>query len=412
MMQPEEIKKSPRPAPVPDAPPARSRSRVASIVVLLLLLIAVATGGVLYWNYAQTFESTDDAQVDTHLNSISTRIAGTVTAIHAEENQLVKAGELVAELDPSDYSVAFEQARAEMTQKQAEVSVQNPSVPIVENANQTGIEAARADVANSEAAVAWAERDSVASQARLREAEANSAKAQADVARYKALVDKDEIPRQVYDQAIANVNALAAAVDSARATAEAGQKAVEQRRAQLAETVAKLTELGMNAPHELAIRRATVLAKQADANVAKSRVDLARLNLSYTRITAPVSGIVSKRNVEIGNHVQPGQQLFLIAQIDNMWVTANFKETQLRRIHPGQKVTIGVDAYGQDFSGYVESFPAATGTITSLLPPENASGNYVKVVQRLPVRIRFNKNQAGLDRLRPGMSVEPKIWIR
>src|SRR5690348_5402403 len=257
MMQPEEIKKSPRPAPVPDAPPARSRSRVASIVVLLLLLIAVATGGVLYWNYAQTFESTDDAQVDTHLNSISTRIAGTVTAIHAEENQLVKAGELVAELDPSDYSVAFEQARAEMTQKQAEVSVQNPSVPIVENANQTGIEAARADVANSEAAVAWAERDSVASQARLREAEANSAKAQADVARYKALVDKDEIPRQVYDQAIANVNALAAAVDSARATAEAGQKAVEQRRAQLAETEAKLTELGMNAPHELAIRRAT-----------------------------------------------------------------------------------------------------------------------------------------------------------
>lgn len=412
MMQPEEIKKSPRPAPVPDAPPARSRSRVASIVVLLLLVIAVATGGVLYWNYAQTFESTDDAQVDTHLNSISTRIAGTVTAIHAEENQLVKAGELVAELDPSDYSVAFEQARAEMTQKQAEVSVQNPSVPIVENANQTGIEAARADVANSEAAVAWAERDSVASQARLREAEANSAKAQADVARYKALVDKDEIPRQVYDQAIANVNALAAAVDSARATAEAGQKAVEQRRAQLAETEAKLTELGMNAPHELAIRRATVLAKQADANVAKSRVDLARLNLSYTRITAPVSGIVSKRNVEIGNHVQPGQQLFLIAQIDDMWVTANFKETQLRRIHPGQRVTIGVDAYGQDFSGYVESFPAATGTITSLLPPENASGNYVKVVQRLPVRIRFNKNQAGLDRLRPGMSVEPKIWIR
>ena len=412
MMQPEEIKKSPRPAPVPDAPPARSRSRVASIVVLLLLVIAVATGGVLYWNYAQSFESTDDAQVDTHLNSISTRIAGTVTAIHAEENQLVKAGELVAELDPSDYSVAFEQARAEMTQKQAEVSVQNPSVPIVENANQTGIEAARADVANSEAAVAWAERDLVASQARLREAEANSAKAQADVARYKALVDKDEIPRQVYDQAIANVNALAAAVDSARATAEAGQKAVEQRRAQLAETVAKLTELGMNAPHELAIRRATVVAKQADANVAKSRVDLARLNLSYTRITAPVSGIVSKRNVEIGNHVQPGQQLFLIAQIDDMWVTANFKETQLRRIHPGQKVTIGVDAYGQDFGGYVESFPAATGTITSLLPPENASGNYVKVVQRLPVRIRFNKNQAGLDRLRPGMSVEPKIWIR
>ncbi len=299
-----------------------------------------------------------------------------------------------------------------MAQKQAEVSVQNPSVPIVENANETGLDAARADVANMEASVAWAERDAVATQARLREAEANSAKAQADVARYKALVDKDEIPRQVYDQAVANANALAAAVDSARATVEAGQKAVEQRRAQLAETEAKLTELGMNAPHELAIRRATVVAKQADANIAKTRVELARLNLSYTRITAPVSGIVSKRSVEVGNHVQPGQPLFLIAQVNDLWVTANFKETQLHLIHPGQKVTISVDAYGQEFNGYVDSFPAATGAVTSLLPPENASGNYVKVVQRLPVRIRFNKNQAGLDRLRPGMSVEPKVWVK
>lgn len=411
MMQPEEIKMTPRPAPVPELP-VRSRSRVKTVVVLALLVAALATGGVLYWNYAQTYESTDDAQIDAHLNSVSARIAGAVTAIHAEENQFVKAGQLLAELDPNDYSVALEQARAEMTQKQAEVGIQDPSVPIVENANELGIDAARADVANAEASVAWAERDSAAAQARLREAEANAAKAQADVARYKALVDKDEIPRQVYDQAVASANALAAAVDSARATAEAGQKTVEQRRAQLAETEAKLTELGMNAPHELAIRRATVVAKQADANVAKTRVDLARLNLSYTRITAPVSGIITKRSVEIGNHLQPGQPLFLIAQVDDLWVTANFKETQMRRIHPGQKVTISVDAYGQNFTGFVESFPAATGTVTSLLPPENASGNYVKVVQRLPVRIRFNKQQAGLDRLRPGMSVEPKVWVK
>ena len=412
-MSPEEIKKAPppRPAPVPELP-VRGRSRVKTIVVLVLLVGALGAGAVLYWNYAQTYESTDDAQVDAHLNSISARIAGTVTAIHAEENQMVQAGQLLAELDPSDYSVELEQARAEMAQKQAEVNVQNPSVPIVENANETGIDAARAAVANAEATVAWAERDSASAQARLREAEANSAKALADVARYKALVDKDEIPRQVYDQAVASANALAAAVDSARATAEAGQKAVEQRRAQLAETEAKLTELGMNAPHEVAIRRATVVAKQADANVAKTRVELARLNLSYTKIVAPVAGIVSKRNVEVGNHVQPGQPLFLIAQVSDLWVTANFKETQLRQIHPGQKVTISVDAYGQDLNGYVDSFPATTGAVTSLLPPENASGNYVKVVQRLPVRIRFNKNQKGLDRLRPGMSVEPKVWVK
>ncbi len=411
-MQSEELKKPALSTTFADPPAERPRGRWKTFLVLLVVVAVIATGGVLYWNYAQTFESTDDAQIDAHLNGVSARIAGTVTAIYAEENQPVKAGQLIAELDPTDYSVALAQAEAEMAQKQAEVRVQSPGVPIVENLNDTGIEAARADVANAQAAVAWAERDLAAAQARLREAQANAAKAQADVERYKMLVDKDEIPKQVYDQAVASANALAAAVDSARANAEAAEKAVEQRRAQLAETDTKLMQLGMNAPHELDIRRATVLAKQADAQVAKTRVDLAKLHLSYTKIFAPVNGIVSKRNVEIGNHVQPGQQLFLVAQTDDLWVTANFKETQVRRIRPGQKVTISVDAYDQDLSGYVDSFPAATGTVTSLLPPENASGNYVKVVQRLPVRIRFNKNQAGLDRLRPGMSVEPKVWVR
>lgn len=411
-MQSEELKKPMLSTSVAEPPTERPRGRLKTLIVIFLIVAAIATGGILYWNYAQTFESTDDAEIDAHLNGISTRIAGTVTGIHVEENQSVKAGQLVAELDPTDYSVALAQAEAEMAQKQAEVRVQNPGVPITQNLNDTGIEAARADVATAQASIAWAERDLAADQAKLREAQANAAKAQSDVARYKALVDKDEVPRQVYDQAVANASALSAAVDSARSTAEAAEKAVDQRRAQMTAIDTKLMELGMNAGHELDIKRATVLAKQADAQVAKTRVDLARLNLSYTKIFAPVSGIISKRNVEIGNHVQPGQQLFLVAQTDDLWVTANFKETQLRRIHPGQKVTISVDAYEQDFSGYVDSFPATTGAMTSLLPPENASGNYVKVVQRLPVRIRFNKNQAGLERLRPGMSVEPKVWIR
>ena len=411
-MESEEVKKPMLSTSISEVPPGRPRGRLRALLLILLVVAVLATGGILYWNYAQTFESTDDAQIDAHLNGISARIGGTVKAIYVDENQLVKAGQLVAELDPTDYSVALAQAQAEMAQKQAEVRVQNPSVPIMENLNETGIEAARADVANAQASVAWAERDLVSAQARLREAEANAAKAQADVARYKALADKDEVPRQVYDQAASTASALSAAVDSARATAEAAEKAVEQRRAQMEATETKLMELGMNAPHEMDIRRATVLAKQADAQVAKTRVDLAQLNLSYTKVIAPVAGIVSKRNVEIGNHVQPGQQLFLVAQMDDLWVTANFKETQLRRIHAGQKVTISVDAYGQDLNGYVDSFPAATGTVTSLLPPENASGNYVKVVQRLPVRIRFSKDQAGLERLRPGLSVEPRVWVK
>jgi membrane fusion protein (multidrug efflux system) len=372
----------------------------------------LATGGVLYYRYAQTYETTDDAQVDGHLNGVSSRIAGVVTGVYVDENQFVKAGQLVAEIDPKDYQVAVLQAKAEVAQKQAEIQVQNPNVPITETSSETNISTAQADVATADAAVAWAERDYVASQGRLREAEANNAKTQDDVARYKGLVAKDEIARQIYDQAVATANATAAAMDSSRAAMEASQKMVDQRRAQLAQARSRLAEADRNAPHQLAISRANVVAKQADAQVARTRVDQAELNLSYTKILAPVSGVVTKRNVEAGNHVQPGQQLFLVAQLDDLWITANFKETQLHHMHPGQKVTISVDAYDQKLNGYLDSMPGATGTITSLLPPENASGNYVKVVQRLPVRIRFDKNQSGLDRLRPGMSVVPKVQLQ
>ena len=411
-MQSEELKLPERRAALPDVPEERSSGRWKAILAVLVIGAALITSAVLYWNYAQTYESTDDAQIDAHLNSVSARIAGTVKAIYTDNNQLVKAGQLVAELDPSDYQVSLAQARAEMAQKQTEVRVQSPGISIIENENQNGIMAAEADVNNAEAAIASAEGNATAAQARLREAQANEAKAQADITRYKTLVDKDEISRQIYDQAVATGAALAAAVDSARASAEAAKQAVEQRRAEMAEMQTRLINLRDNAPHELAIRQANVVAKRADEAVAKTHVDQAELHLSYTKILAPVSGLVSQRSVEIGNHVQPGQPLFQVAQIDDLWVTANFKETQLRRIRPGQRVTVSVDAFGQDFNGYVESLPAATGAITSLLPPENATGNYVKVVQRLPVRIRFNKNQSGLDRLRPGMSVEPKIWVK
>jgi membrane fusion protein (multidrug efflux system) len=374
--------------------------------------IALLTGGILYWRYAQTYESTDDAQVDGHLNGITSRIAGTVTAVYTDENQYVKAGQLLTEIDPRDYELALAQAKAEMAQKQAEIQVQNPNIPITETSSETNILTAQAEVATADAAVAWAERDLLAAQGRLREAQANNAKAQDDVARYKGLVDKDEIPRQLYDQAVSSAKATAAAVDSNRASTEASQKMVEQRGAQLTESKSRLAEVNRNAPHQLAISRANVMSKQAEAQIAKTRVDQAQLNLSYAKIYAPVSGVVTKRNVEVGNHVQPGQQLFLIAQLDDLWVTANFKETQLHHMHPGQRVAISVDAYGQKLNGYIDSMPGATGTITSLLPPENASGNYVKVVQRLPVRIRFDNNQSGLDRLRPGMSVVPKVYLQ
>jgi membrane fusion protein (multidrug efflux system) len=382
------------------------------LLTVLLVGVVVATAGLFYWRYTQTYESTDDAQVDGHLNSISARIAGTITAVYFDEDQFVRAGDLVAVIDPRDFQITLSEAQAELAQKQAEIEVTNPNVPIVTESSQTNIEASRADVATADAAVAWAERDYMAAQGRMREAEANALKARDDLARYKALVDKDEIPRQVYDQAVASASAAAAAEDTARATAEASQKLVDQRRAQVAQAQSRLAEASANAPHQLAISRANVAVKLADAQVTKARLEQARLNVSYTKIYAAVSGVVSKRSVEVGNHVQPGQQLFLVAQLDDLWVTANFKETQLAHIHPGQRVSISVDAFGSRLNGYIENMPGATGAMMSLLPPENATGNYVKVVQRLPVRIRFDKNQEGLDRLRPGMSVVPKVMLK
>jgi membrane fusion protein (multidrug efflux system) len=400
-----------RQAPPPE-PPARPRSRRKGLIIGLIVGVAIVIGVIWYWRYSSTYEDTDDAEVDAHLVGVSTRIDGTVTAVYAEQNQTVKAGDVLVEIDPSDYRIAVEQAEAQLSQAQAQVQAENPNVPITQTTNQTSITTTEASVANAEAAVAAAEGEYSAAQARLAQAQANNAKAQADVNRYGTLVKKDEVAREQYDQVVATAKALAAAVDSASASADAARKVVDQRRAQLAQAESQVRQAHSNAPQQLAISRATLASRQAAAKAAQARLDQAELNLSYTKVLAPVSGVVSKRNVEVGSTVQPGQQLFTISQIDDMWVTANFKETQLQRMHPGERATIHVDAFDQDFNGYVESMPAATGAITSLLPPENATGNYVKVVQRLPVRIRFDKNQPGLSRLRPGMSVEPKVWLQ
>ena len=412
------------PAAQPPAPPPGNRRRAFLIVAAVGLILIV--GGYFYYQYAQTYESTDDAQVDCHLVGVASRIQGTVTAVHTDENQFVKAGEVVVEIDPRDFRVAAAQASAELSQSQADIEAQHPNVPITQTTSETNISTSQAEVQTSEAAVASAEQDTAAAlgrqheaEAQLHEAEANSAKAQADLERYKALVEKDEIPRAQFDQIVAAAKSQAAAVDSAQAGVEANRAAaassarmVDQRRSQLAEARSRLAQSDRNAPQQLAISRATLRSKEAQAAAANARVERTLLDISYTNILAPVSGVVGKRSVEIGSTVQPGQQLFTIAQIDDLWVTANFKETQLRRMRPGLRVDIKVDAFDQTFAGHVESMPGASGSITSLLPPENATGNFVKVVQRLPVRIRFDKNQFGVDRLRPGMSVEPKVWLQ
>jgi len=395
-----------------EAPPENGQGRRKSILFASILGVLILIGAAGFWIYSRTYESTDDAQVDGHLNGVTARIDGVIKAVYVEENQTIQVGQLVAEMDSRDYQVALEQAQAQFLKSQADLRAENPNIPIIQSSSRTNISTSQSEVSNAEAAVAVAERDQAAALSHLQEAEANNAKAQSDVGRYKALVDKEEVSRSQYDQVVATAKALAAAVDSSRSSAEAAQKVVEQRRAQLDQTRTRLEQANVDAPNQIAISKATLQSHQADVQAMKAAVDRAQLDLSYCRIVSPVAGVVSKRTVDVGEHVSKGQRLVTVADLGDLWVNANFKESQLRKMHTQQSVRISVDAFGQDFDGYIEAMPGATGSITSLLPPENATGNYVKVVQRLPVRIRFKPGQPGLDRLRPGMSVVPKVWLK
>jgi membrane fusion protein (multidrug efflux system) len=349
--------------------------------------------------------------VDAHLNPISARIDGTVLHVYVDANQTVKLGDPLADLDPSDYKIALSQAMAQLDQARSMVFAQQPNVPITQVENTTNISSGQAEVANAQAALAAAQRDREADAAKLDESEATNARAQADFGRYKLLIAKEEVSQQEFDQTAFAAKAQAATVAANRAALQSADQIIDQRKAQLDQAKSRLSQYLGNAPRQIAIRRATVVSERASAESASTQVEQARLNLAYTKIVAPVSGIVMTRSAEVGAHISAGQQLFQIAQIGDIWVTANFKETQLRSIRPQQPVTIRVDALKRDFDGYVENLGAATGAVASVLPPENATGNFVKVVQRIPVRIRFKPNQDGLDRLRPGMSVEPAVRI-
>ena len=312
--------------------------------------------------------------MDGHLNGITSRIDGEVKAVYVEENQSVQAGQLLVELDPRDYQVALEQAQAQLLKSQAQERAENPNLPITQSTSQTTISTSQSEVSNAEAGVAAAEGELAAAQSRLQEIEANNAKAQADVARYKLLVDKDEVSRSQYDAIVATAKALAASVDSARASAESAQKVVDQRRAQLDQARSRLTQANTDAPNQVAISKANLQSKEAEVQAMKAQVDQAQLDLSYCKIISPVAGVVSNRTVEIGEHVSKGQRLLTLADLGDLWVTANFKESQLRQMHAGQSVTISVDAFGQKFDGTVEAMPGATGSINKFVASGECDG--------------------------------------
>jgi membrane fusion protein (multidrug efflux system) len=385
--------------------------RFKMIAVVAVLAVAAAWG--LYYLHARQYESTDDAQVDGHVNPISARINGTVRSINPEvqENRYVSAGTLLVEIDPADFQADLARARADLDRVRASAAVAQSDVPVA-SANATGqLHVAQAMVGEARSAVAAERANLDASRARLAQAEATHKTAADDLQRYSNLLAKQEISRSEYDQRETAARNAGAAADAARADVVAAQKRIAQAEGRVAEQEAGLQK-ARTAPQQIAEAQQRSGSANADALRAEAAVKTAELNLSYTRIVAPVSGIVGRKSVEVGQRVQPGQELMSIIQTDDIWVTANFKETQLRLMHPGQPATIHVDSYDRDYSGHLESLGAATGARFSLLPPENASGNFVKVVQRLPVRIRFDQGQDPNHPLRPGMSVVVDLKVR
>jgi membrane fusion protein (multidrug efflux system) len=365
---------------------------------LIAVGAVIAVAGLLWWLHARKFEDTDDAQVDGNITAVSSRVPGTVTVVHVEDNQPVKQGALLVELDVADLQVAAAQARASVAQAEAQLQAEQPSVSIMQTSNVASVRNAEEEVANAQADLEAAERE-------LQQAEANNKYAQQQRERARQLVASNTIAQADYDQRVSAADAASAGVAAAR-------KRIDQRRAKLQQADARRRETEANAPRQLVASEANLAVRKANLELAQAQLRQAELNLGYARVVAPVAGIAGKRSINVGDRVQPGQQLISITQIGDLWVTANFRETQIAGMKPGQKATVHADAIDRDYDAVVESFAGATGSRYSLLPPENASGNYVKVVQRIPVRLRFTPGQEGLDRLRPGMSVEPKVRVR
>ncbi|HXO32011.1 MAG TPA: HlyD family secretion protein [Candidatus Acidoferrales bacterium] len=381
--------------------------RIAIIIGVVILLVV----GFFVYRYVTSYESTDDAEVDGHINSISTRISGHVIKLNVQDNQYVQAGTVLVEIDPADYQVAYERAKADFDDAQAAAVAAGVNVPITSVNTTSQVSATEADVASSRAGIAAARQQYEAAKAQLAQAVANDVKAQNDLGRYRQLVDKQEISQQQYDQAVAASRASAAAVDAARATADAAQQQVTQAQGKLVQAEANLSN-ARTAPRQMEVTRSRAASALAEAQFKKAELDQAQLNLQYTKVTAPVAGVVSDRTVEVGQNVAPGQELMKVIPLNDVWITANFKETQLREMKVGQPVTVEVDASGRKYKGKVDSLAGASGARFSLLPPENATGNYVKVVQRIPVKIVLDPGENNDQSLRPGMSVEPKVWIR
>lgn len=386
--------------------------------LIVSALVVLALGSTLAWWHYSGRDSTDDAQVDGHIHQVASRAAGTVLEVRVHENDRVKAGEILVRIDPRDYEVALARARADLADARAAAEGARVNVPIASATTGGQYSAARAKVGNAEAGVTASNREIDAArasldvaEARLKQIRVEAERAARDRDRLKPLLEKDEISRQQYDAAASAADAAAAAVESAHAAVAQAQQNVALAEARHQQSVGSVATAradlqgAATGPEQVSAMRSRASSAAARVQMAEAAVKQAELMLGYTEVKAPVDGLAGRRNVETGQVVQAGQPLFAVVSLEDLWVTANFKETQLARMRPGQAAEIDVDAYGRTFKGHVDSIGAATGAKFSLLPSENATGNYVKVVQRIPVKIVFEPNQDPEHLLRPGMSV-------
>ena len=425
MAQEVETPAPPRQQRSPAAPPAESTSqesgneaprkpglsprvRIVAIVVAVVALL----GGFLYWLHARNFEDTDDAQVDGHLNPVSAKVDGTVLSVSpdVEDNHPVQAGEVLVQLDPVTYQAEVARAEAEVARLTATAAAAQAQVPVT-SANATGqLQIAQATLGQARDAVGTERANLNATRAKVQQADAVYRRAEADRQRYESLLAKQEVSRSEYGAREADAKTAQATLEAARADVIAAENRVRQAEGKVVQQQADLLR-ARSAPEQITAAREQSGSAGASLASAKAQLTIARINLANTRLVAPVAGIVGRKSVEVGQRIQTGQPLLTVIQTNDLWVTANFKETQLELMHPGQEATIHVDSYDRDYRGKIESIAGATGARFSLLPPENATGNFVKVVQRLPVRIRFDARQK-IEDLRPGMSVDAKVRVR